>query len=172
MQPTDARAFLIRGHQWWWKNEYDKALADYNEAIRRDANEDEAFLNRAQIWQLKNEHDKAFADFAEAARLNPTYDGAFKGQAWIWATCPDAKYRDGRKAVDSATTACELTEWKSSVNIDVLAAAYAEVGEFEKAVEYEEKALRLTLDPSVREEREDRLALYKNKMPYRDKRGH
>ena len=49
---------------------------------------------------------------------------------------------DGRKAVDSATTACELTEWKSSVNIDVLAAAYGEVGEFEKAVEYEEKGAK------------------------------
>ena len=39
---------------------------------------------------------------------------AHGSRAWLWSTCPDAKYRDGKKAVASATRACELTDWNDS----------------------------------------------------------
>jgi hypothetical protein len=49
-----------------------------------------------------------------------------------------------------------------------LAAAYAEVGEFDKAVEWEEKAIQLYANADDRKKGEERLKLYKDKKPYRE----
>ncbi len=66
--------------------------------------------------------------------------------------------------------ACELSEWKNWDWIDTLAAAYAEVGDFKHATEFEEKALR-TGNPPESDQREmrDRVSLYKQSHPFRDK---
>ena len=49
-----------------------------------------------------------------------------------------------------------------------LAAAYAEVGEFDKAVEWEEKAIQLYANADDRKKGEVRLKLYKDRKPYRE----
>ena len=87
-------------------------------------------IARSAAWSAKQEYDQADADLAEAARLAPDNPVTYNGRAWMWATCPNAKYRDGRKAVESATKACELTDWDEAGIIDTLAAAYAELGDF------------------------------------------
>jgi tetratricopeptide (TPR) repeat protein len=169
LDPKLASAFSTRGNLWWVKKEYDKALADYNEAIRLDPKLTGAYSSRAGVWLDKKDYAKALADFNEVVRLEPKDAGALESRAWVWATCPVAELRDGRKAVDSATRACELTAWKDPSPIETLAAAYAEAGNFEKAVEYEEKALGLATDASAKQQLEDRLALYKSRKPYRQK---
>ena len=46
--------------------------------------------------------------------------------AWLLATAPDARFRDGPRAVEHATRACELSGWRDAAALDTLAAAYAE----------------------------------------------
>ena len=123
--------------------------------------------NRGTAWRHKKEYDKAIADYTEAIRLDPQYALAFNSRAWLWATCPDPKFRDDKKAVESATSACELSEWKNAGHIDTLAAAYAETGDFGKAVEWQEKATKLYTDAEDKKKGEERLKLYKDKKPYR-----
>jgi len=67
-----------------------------------------------------------------------------------------------------ATRACELTNWKEANHLDTLAAAYAECGDFAHAIEYQEKAQGLYKDEKDRKKGRDRLALYREKKPYRD----
>ena len=69
-------------------------------------------------------------------------------RAWIWANCPDANLRDGRRAVKSATKACELTEWKVALHLATLAAASAEVDDYDSAIKWQTRANALYTNPA------------------------
>jgi tetratricopeptide (TPR) repeat protein len=79
-----AKAYSNRGIVWKAKKEYDKAIADYNEAIRLDPKDAGAYANRGNTWNAKKEYDKAIADYNEAIRLDPNYALAYmnRGNAW------------------------------------------------------------------------------------------
>ncbi len=81
--------------------------------------------------------------------------------AWIRATCPDSQHRDGRLAVASATRACELTNWKDTDALILLAAAFAEAGDFAEAVKWQQNVVSLTANQSTADALRDRLALYR-----------
>jgi tetratricopeptide (TPR) repeat protein len=67
----NAPASFDRGYVWQAKGEYDKVIADYNEAIRLDPKLVRAFVNRGSAWLIKGDNDKAIADYDEAIRLDP-----------------------------------------------------------------------------------------------------
>jgi tetratricopeptide (TPR) repeat protein len=167
LDPRKASAYFNRGCVRVAKQEYDKAIADYSEAIRLDPRRVVAYSWRGSVWYARQEYGKAIADYSEAIRLDPRFTEAYNGRAWIWATCPDAKIRDGGRAVESATKACELSGWKAAYPVEVLAAACAEAGDFDKAVSWQEKALALYADTKDREKASARIGVFKAKRPYR-----
>ena len=87
--------------------------------------------------------------------------------AWLLAVSPQADVRDGKQAVEYATKACELTHWKQPTHIDTLAAAYAEAGDFDNAVKYEQQYEK---SPDMEQEDIDRanglIELYKSHKAY------
>jgi tetratricopeptide (TPR) repeat protein len=168
LDPDLAPAYLGRGWARQMKGQYDEAITDYTEAIRLDPRYTLAFSNRGVAWAAKREYDRALTDHAEAIRLDPEFAWPYNNRAWIWATCPDAKYRDGTRAIESATRACELTHWKRSQLIGTLAAAYAETGDFDAAVKWQSKANALSSDTEAKRIGQDRLELYRERKPYRE----
>ena len=165
LDPEYAIAYNNRGAAWSDKKDYDKAIGDYNEAIRLNPEYVLAYNSRGNAWTRKNDYDKTIADYSEAIRLDPKFERAYNGLARLWATCPEAKYRFGKKAVESAKQALKLGP-KSANHMDTLAAAYAESGDFAEAVRWQEKALEdpgFKNDPDMRR----RLELYRDKKPYR-----
>ena len=62
--------------------------------------------------------------------------------AWLLGTYPDSKSRDGTEAVRLAERACVLTERRIPALLDTLAAAYAEAGDFPRAISTVEEALK------------------------------
>ena len=119
--------------------------------------------------RAKNEFEQAIEDYSQAIRIDPKNSLALNNRAWLWAVCPDAKFRDGARAVESATRACELTNWKSANNVDTLAAACAEAGDFDSAIRWQEKAQPLFPDDETRARGKERLNLYKLGKPFRER---
>jgi serine/threonine protein kinase/Flp pilus assembly protein TadD len=211
--PDDPLAYYNSGNAWFDRQEYEKAVEDFDSAIWRDpenattynflrgmallAREDvcrtiadyydqvirlhpeaaAAFYFRALNWEFERDHDKAIDDYVEAIRLRPndrdddeivSYSSslAYARLAWLLSTCPDDTIRDGKRAIQLATKACELTDWKSGWELNTLAAAYAEAGQFDEAERYQIKALQDVGSRGAAVRR--RLELYEQKKPYRE----
>jgi tetratricopeptide (TPR) repeat protein len=60
---------------------------------------------------------------------------------WLQATYPSSAIRNGDKAVENAMKAADVFGRDNAISLFTLAAAYAELGDFDKAVAYEEKAV-------------------------------
>ena len=90
--------------------------------------------------------------------------------AWVLATSPVDKLRDGKRAVELAKQAVELTGGKQAEFHDTLAAAYAEAGQFDEAVRSQERALEDARYAAVEGGgARQRLELYRSKKPYHSK---
>ena len=168
LDPKDPLPYYNRGIDWARKKNYEKAIADYTEAVRLDPKHSMAFFNRGNARLKTRDYDQALADYTEAIRLDPRLALAYNNRAWLWATCPDAKYRDGKRAVESATRACELTDWKDAYDLGTLAASYAAANHFTKAVQWQQKANALYTDPDAKKKGAELLTLYQHKTPYRE----
>ncbi len=163
----EALAFYNRGSVWHQKKELERAIADYSEAIRIDPKLAPAYYSRGIAWRQKKDFEHAIVNYGEAVQVAPNHAESYNARAWLWATCPDERFRDGKKAVESATKACELNGWKETLNIDCLAAAYAEAGDFDQAVKWQQEAIkRETTDSPLVKEYQEHLALYRDKKPY------
>ena len=157
LQPKNAHAYDNRGSVHHTKKDYDMAIADYNKAIRIDHKDPHAYLGRGYALSKKKEWNKALADYNEAIALDPKDAFPHIYAAWILTNCPDERIRDGKRAVESATKACELSAWKEPQYLDMLAAAYAATDDFASAVKWQRKANALHSDPELKAQGEARL---------------
>jgi len=103
-----AQAYNNRGYASEMKGDHDKAIADYTAAIGLQPGSVMSWLNRGNAWKGKRDFGQAIADYDSAIRLNPTSPWGYALQSSIFASSPDAKYRDGSRAVELASKACEL----------------------------------------------------------------
>lgn len=138
------------------------ALTDLNAAIKL-REDSEAYRLRGIIHKVAHQYEKSLADYEKAIALEPESPDAYGTAAYLLSVCPTPKYRDGAKAVRYATKACELTKWQDAGAIDSLAVAYAEMGEFEKALQFQKQADELDKEVDA-----DRLVLFEKRQPFRD----
>ncbi|HEV3164811.1 MAG TPA: tetratricopeptide repeat protein [Isosphaeraceae bacterium] len=167
LNPRYDAAFSNRGSAWTNKREYAHAVADFNEAIRLDPRNAVAYSNRGLAFSRQRSYARALTDYNEAIHRDPSDALSYNNRAWLLATCPASAFRDGKQAVSSAQRACELADGTPSYTLGTLAAAYAELGDFESAVNWQTKAIALAPE----DEKDDyraRLKLYQDKKPYRD----
>ena len=172
LDPENAGAYKNRGIAFEDQRQYNKALADYSKVIELAPDYASAYYKRANVLGVQGQYGEALADYSKAVELVPDYLEAHNSLAWLLATCPNERFRDGDRAIKSAIRACELTEWREPDYLDTLAAAYAESGQFEKAVEFQQKALDLWPQESTRKNKDEamkRLRLFQSDQAYRQK---
>lgn len=170
MAPDNALAYANRGANWFDQDEYGKALADLNRAIELDPKMSAAYANRGRLCMKLGNYVEANEDYDRSMKLAPHEWPAYNGRARIYATAPEFEFhlRDGKKALALAKKACELSKWSEWMCIATLAAAYAELGDFESAVRWQKKAMEMSQPAKPRDQadNEKRLALYKAGKPY------
>lgn len=143
------------------------ATKDFSLAVELDPSNVELQMSLASCHLVEKHWEEALRDLDAAVRLDP---GKSLGlRASIRACCPDARYRNGMKAVGDAAEACNLTGWRSGSDLGALAAPYAECGEFDKAVEFQKKAMKAGTgkDQDWVERSKKRLDLYQSNKPCR-----
>lgn len=90
--------------------------------------------------------------------------------AWMLATCPDSKHRDGKRAVQLANEAIQQLG-RLAGYVGTLAAAHAEVGDFIRAMEYQEESIwlmqREAATPTRVSEAQVRLESFRSRKPWR-----
>ena len=89
-------------------------------------------------YAQNKQYDLAIADLEAGLKLKSDADYLYKELAWLFATCPEEAYRNAKRALEYANQA--VAKEKDAVSLTLLAAAYAENGNFEEAVKTQEQA--------------------------------
>ncbi len=172
LNPKAAAAYGSRARIEATRGETTAAFADADRALTLDPNNLEAHGARVKSHIRLKEITQAEEELRAISRLKSGYPGAnFNNVAWIRATCSEAQLRNGKEAVSMAKKACEISHWKNYAFVDTLAAAYAEAGDFNSAVKYEQQVLGSEMRPPPGDDLGKRLELYRQHQPYRDIRN-
>jgi len=168
-QPGDPKGYMARGEELMEDLQSEAAIADFTKALELDPTLVLALLLRAKTWRRRFDYPQAISDLTDATHRAPTDPEPHRALAWLLATCPLRESRDGPRAVQEGTAACELTHWKNSECLDALSAACAESGDFTSAVKWQTRAVDLLpVGEPKRALLRRRLFLYEGKHTYRD----
>jgi tetratricopeptide (TPR) repeat protein len=100
-------------------------------------------FNLAEALLRSGRAEEAIAQYQMALQIEPADVEVQNNLAWLLATCPQASLRNGEKAVQLARQANELADGKNPVILGTLAAAFAEAGRFDDAMQSAQKAIDL-----------------------------
>ncbi|MEA3443656.1 MAG: tetratricopeptide repeat protein [Bacteroidota bacterium] len=135
--PNQAEALNNRGFAWYFKNEPQKAIDDYNKAIKIDPGFSTSYVNRGTLLMKNNQYETALKDFNKALELFPEHATAYINRAIILN-------RQGKKQE-------ALSDFNLAIRYDPVmeeayisrGALYNEIGEFEKSIADYNRAIEI-----------------------------
>jgi protein O-mannosyl-transferase len=158
-----------------------KIRGDFKDQANRDNaqvhfNLGTAFLQKRLVGKAMSHYQMALKLRPELADPHYNFNNfsralTFNHIARVLSTCSDAQYRDGPRAIEMAERANQLSGWKNSSFVRTLAAAYAESGRFNDAIDTAQRALQLAItqgDPALATELRLDIDLYRMNFPMRE----
>ena len=151
INPNHIEAHYNLGNIFLAQGDLTQAAAEYECAIGiepgRTKSNLEAYINShinlGVVLTQQGRPDKAMAYYEKVIVIDPNNTIAMNNLAWLLATYPDDNFRNGKRAVELAERACNITDYKIPKLLDTLAAAYAEEKRFTEAIETATKSLDL-----------------------------
>jgi len=148
-----------------------EALEAIAKLLELSPNDPTSLGSVGEVYLEMENYSEALKYLNQALEISPDHFWSLMGKASLHASCPDAKFRNGKEAVRCATKAFEdgrLPRWGKWKPGMVLAEAHAEAGDFEEAVRLAKDAVELAgPDFGRRDEYLQKLSLFMRKMPYR-----
>ena len=146
LDPEFAPAYSARAGIHVRAGRYQAALADIDEALRLRPDDLGDLHNRAVVMTALEQYGPAVRAYQVVLARDPSSAGSYNNLAWLLVTAKDPAVRDGVQALAYAKEAVERGD--SPAWLDTLAAAFAECGDFSRAVAVAEEAYRRS-DPPV-----------------------
>jgi protein O-mannosyl-transferase len=166
--------------EWMWielgnaqsrRNNVAAAAQAYEQAARLKPDLIESHLNLSRLRMREGDYAGAIVAAEQAIAHKPDDPRALKQLAWLLTTSADGAVRDGKKALAILGKIPQKPDRIDIQYLEVLSAAHAEVGDFDQAVNFAEKALAEARQIKSRRVNEfaERLELYRAKQPMRMK---
>jgi tetratricopeptide (TPR) repeat protein len=176
LNPGDEDALRGLASQLAADRQFDEAASILERLVRVAPRSASTHGHLGDVYLRLNRKREAAAAFRGALALEPKLAaeaenlGWANNLAWLLATDPEPEMRDGKDAVRWAKQACEAVQYKEIQLIDTLAAAYAEAGDFRRAVTLARKCLAEAERDGQTQSIEvfrNRMKLYESGRPYR-----
>tara|TARA_B100000809_G_scaffold247813_1_gene277248 strand:+ start:4072 stop:5736 length:1665 start_codon:yes stop_codon:yes gene_type:complete len=167
LNPGNAQLRLQLGLCYSMGDHHQLAIEEFSRVIEIDKKSWIALYSRGDTQLNIGKHKEAISDYNVALQLKQDSEGLLNNFAWVLATSPVDELRDGKRAVELALKACELSEYKKPHILSTLAAAYAETGDFESAIKWSSKAVELSPE-EIQDQLKDELKSYKKGKPFRE----
>jgi len=169
--PTDMTARISLGLAFCHRGDFDRGLAALREAaeVEQGLRPPLARYALGYLLILHGQTRPGFGCLRETLSVSPRFLLATKGLAWFLATHPAEEFRDPREAILLAERARSLAQGQDTDVLDILAAAYASQGRYDKAVDIAKEAARVSVrlgDNDSAMQIEKRSCLYEAHRPY------
>ena len=169
IRPDYFIAHYALGHIFLEKGEIDAAVFHSRAAVSIQPQNTDAHTNLAVAFDEKGQIAEAIKQYEQALEISPQSVAAANNLAWLLATNPDASIRHRDRALELATRANQLSGGGNATVLRTLAAAYANAGQFSRAVEVGQIALSLTDRQSpLAKALQQEIAGYQAGLPYRE----
>jgi len=76
LRPDRVKALIARAGAYDRNDQIDRAIGDYDTALRFDPTLSDIFNARGELWRRKGDRPRALADFGAAIKLNPQHEAA------------------------------------------------------------------------------------------------
>jgi len=169
LQPDNEQARLMLGMYYSMASKIKEALIEFDLILEKNKGNTAALYWRADTRLNIGDHQGARKDYERVLEANPKHEATLNNLAWLLATSPEDALRDGKRALELALQASESSQYKKPHILSTLAAAYAETGAYDKAMEWSSKAVKLGRE-DIQGQLEAELKSYEQKKPWREKK--
>jgi Tfp pilus assembly protein PilF len=153
------------------KGQVTDALVHYRKLLKLQPDNIEVHNIVGTVLIQQGRISEGVEEWQKVLAIQPDNGNAMSNLAWVFATSPDDPLRDGKRAVQLAEDAMRISGRRIPIIFRTLAAAYAESGEFSKAIRVAQQGIELANsqgNSGLATELQGNIALYQEQRPLRD----